>query len=201
MKQDVVPGRYTTLWFEATEPGTLPDPLRRVLRHRPLDDARRGGRARRPTTTSAGSQAGRAAERRRPAYAEPPAGEPSRPSRRLVSEGERVAAEHGCLRCHTLDGTPHLGPTWAGLYGSRVPLDDGGQVVADEAYLTESMMDPLGEGPSRLPAGDAVLPRRAAARRGRGDRRVHQVAARRAHGRRRAARRSGTGPVARRVAR
>ncbi|HEX6837008.1 MAG TPA: c-type cytochrome, partial [Polyangia bacterium] len=61
----------------------------------------------------------------------------------LVRVGEEVAAQEGCLRCHTLDGTPHIGPTFAGLYGAHVPLEGGGSVVADEAYLTESMMDPL----------------------------------------------------------
>ena len=61
----------------------------------------------------------------------------------MAREGERASAEHGCLRCHTLDGSPHLGPTWAGLYLSRVPLEGGGEVVADEAYLTESIMDPM----------------------------------------------------------
>jgi len=61
---------------------------------------------------------------------------------RLAQVGERVAAEQGGLRCHTLDGTPHIGPTWAGLYGAVIPLEGGGQVTADEAYLTESMMDP-----------------------------------------------------------
>jgi cytochrome c oxidase subunit II len=61
----------------------------------------------------------------------------------LARQGVRVAAEHGCLRCHTLDGTPHLGPTWAGAYLGDVPLEDGRTVVADVAYLTESMMDPM----------------------------------------------------------
>jgi cytochrome c oxidase subunit 2 len=61
----------------------------------------------------------------------------------LVRAGERLAAERGCLRCHTLDGTPHIGPTWAGLFGSQVPLADGSNVLADEPYLTESMMDPM----------------------------------------------------------
>ena len=39
----------------------------------------------------------------------------------LAALGQRVAAEAGCLRCHTVDGTPHIGPTWAGLYGGRGP--------------------------------------------------------------------------------
>ena len=60
----------------------------------------------------------------------------------LAATGEKLAAEKGCLRCHTVDGTPHLGPTWRGLYGKTVQLVGGATTVADEAYITESMMDP-----------------------------------------------------------
>ncbi len=35
-----------------------------------------------------------------------------------------------------------IGPDWEGLYGSTVTLDDGSTLVADEAYLLESIVDP-----------------------------------------------------------
>ncbi len=60
----------------------------------------------------------------------------------MVVEGEHAAAKYGCLRCHTLDGSIHIGPTWVGLYGSKRLFTDGTTRIADEAYLTESMMDP-----------------------------------------------------------
>src|SRR5206468_12489738 len=63
----------------------------------------------------------------------------------LAAAGQRIAAARGCLRCHTVDGTPHIGPTWYGLYGSQVPLADGTSVRADDEYLTESMMDPTAQ--------------------------------------------------------
>ena len=44
VKQDVVPGRYTTVWFEATKVGHLPSLLHRVLRLPPLADDRLGDR-------------------------------------------------------------------------------------------------------------------------------------------------------------
>jgi cytochrome c oxidase subunit 2 len=73
----------------------------------------------------------------------------------LAGSGEQVAARYGCLRCHTVDGSPHIGPTWAGLYGSLIPLRDGKTAIADVAYLTESMMDPQ----SKMHAGyDPVMP-------------------------------------------
>ena len=66
-----------------------------------------------------------------------------------------MASTEGCLRCHSVDGSAHLGPTWAGLYESRVRLQTGEEVVADVGYLTESMMDPQ----AKLHAGyPSVMP-------------------------------------------
>jgi cytochrome c oxidase subunit 2 len=60
----------------------------------------------------------------------------------LIERGRQVAAEKGCLRCHTLDGTRHLGPTFLGMFGSIETLEDGRRVLVDEAYVTESIVDP-----------------------------------------------------------
>ena len=155
LKQDVVPGRYTTLWFEVPKPGTHQvlcaeycgtnhSTMRaEVIALDGADFARWLSQNREHTETP-------------PPYREEPAVSlqlgPSEPMS-LVRLGEEVAAQQGCLRCHTLDGTPHIGPTWAGLYMARVPLKGGGEVVADEAYLTESMMDPL----ARVHAGYATV--------------------------------------------
>lgn len=144
VKQDVLPGRYTTLWFEAIRPGTYQilcteycgmghSTMRgQVVALEPDDFERWMGGA-----NLAPAVAG-------PVYIPPDTGETSAPREllSLVRQGERVAAEQGCLRCHTTDGTPHIGPTWAGLYGATVPLEGGREVVVDEAYITESMMDP-----------------------------------------------------------
>jgi cytochrome c oxidase subunit II len=147
VKQDVVPGRYTTLWFEAVAAGNYP-----VLCSQYCGTAHSTMRAEVVALSPAdferwlhGEQAPEGGRVAGPVYVEPDLGltdvSPAEPVS-LAREGVRVAANQGCLRCHTLDGTPHLGPTWAGLYGARVPLDDGTEVVADVAYLTESMMDP-----------------------------------------------------------
>ena len=61
------------------------------------------------------------------------------------TSGERgriIAMEKGCVNCHSSDGSKSVGPTWKGLAGSRVDLADGTSVVADDAYLRESMLDP-----------------------------------------------------------
>ena len=60
----------------------------------------------------------------------------------LVEKGQKMASEQGCLSCHSTDGSQSVGPTWLGLYGSQVPLEDGSTVVADEDYLRKSILDP-----------------------------------------------------------
>lgn len=69
-----------------------------------------------------------------------------------------VAQVNGCAACHTSDGSVSLGPTWMGLYGSEVTLRGGLIVIADEAYLRESIVDPtarvvLGIWPVGMPEG------------------------------------------------
>jgi cytochrome c oxidase subunit II len=56
--------------------------------------------------------------------------------------GKALVAQNGCAACHSLDGSKLTGPTWRGLFGSKVTLSDGTSVTADEAYLTESITDP-----------------------------------------------------------
>ena len=78
----------------------------------------------------------------------------------LAEMGKRVAVEQGCLRCHSVNdavyGTEqHIGPTWVDLYQRPTKLDNGTEIIADEAYLTESMMDPN----AKIVAGyTAVMP-------------------------------------------
>jgi len=52
---------------------------------------------------------------------------------------------NGCLKCHSIDGSPHIGPTWVDLYLRRETLESGETVIADEGYLTDSMIDPRGK--------------------------------------------------------
>jgi len=73
----------------------------------------------------------------------------------LAEQGRRLAGEYGCFKCHTVDGTRHIGPTWLDLYRKNEKLQDGRTIVADEAYLTESMMDPA----AKIVAGyQSVMP-------------------------------------------
>jgi mono/diheme cytochrome c family protein len=56
--------------------------------------------------------------------------------------GRSVFRSNGCSSCHGANGQGGVGPSFEGLYGSEVELDDGSIVVADDAYLRESITDP-----------------------------------------------------------
>ncbi len=57
------------------------------------------------------------------------------------AEGLSVARDAGCQGCHTESDTS-VGPTWVDLWGSRVELEDGTTITADELYIRESIVDP-----------------------------------------------------------
>jgi cytochrome c oxidase subunit 2 len=59
-----------------------------------------------------------------------------------AERGELWYTLYGCNACHSLDGSAGAGPTWAGLYGSVRTMTDGTTVVADDAYIRESIVLP-----------------------------------------------------------
>lgn len=59
-----------------------------------------------------------------------------------LERGAELSELQGCLSCHSLDGTALVGPTWLGLFGSVRELEDGSSVVADEEYLRRAILDP-----------------------------------------------------------
>jgi cytochrome c oxidase subunit 2 len=60
-----------------------------------------------------------------------------------AARGEALAAETGCLACHAIDGTSGTGPSWKGLAEASRPLETGESVIADDAYLFNSIVDPV----------------------------------------------------------
>ena len=60
----------------------------------------------------------------------------------LEQQGRDVVESLHCATCHTTNGSRALGPTWKGLAGSSVTLNDGSVVAADAAYLHRSILDP-----------------------------------------------------------
>ena len=59
-----------------------------------------------------------------------------------AAAGRILAESAGCVACHSSDGSEVVGPSWLGVYGAERTLDDGTSVLADDAYLTESILDP-----------------------------------------------------------
>lgn len=59
-----------------------------------------------------------------------------------AAAGSKLFESLGCSGCHSLTGATLVGPTFKGLYGSKVQLSTGQTVTADDAYLLESIQDP-----------------------------------------------------------
>lgn len=73
-------------------------------------------------------------------------------------QAQLLAESRGCVACHSLDGRPGVGPSWAGIWGARRRFADGSSAVVDTAYLREAMLEPAArvvEGYDKvmLPAG------------------------------------------------
>jgi cytochrome c oxidase subunit II len=64
------------------------------------------------------------------------------PGSDLARQGQLLAQARGCVACHSVDGSAGVGPTWRGLYGKTETLADAKTVLADDAYLKESIVDP-----------------------------------------------------------
>jgi cytochrome c oxidase subunit 2 len=163
IKQDAVPGTYKSIWFDPERPGTYPvycaeycglDHSRMwasvvVLSQR---DYARWLEGEMPESVArAGAQ---------PGLHGGVIGESGLTS--MAVQGRTAASRYGCFSCHTVDGQRHIGPTWQGLYQATQHLTGGRTIVADEAYLTRSMMEPLAdvvEGYSPvMPTYQGVLP-------------------------------------------
>jgi cytochrome c oxidase subunit 2 len=120
IKQDVLPGRYTTEWFKATKPGRY---------H--LFCAEYCG-------TMHSGMGGDIVVMEPQEYAQWMAGGPSAP---LQETGKQLFASLGCSTCHRLD-VQGRGPNLQGIYNKPVLLEDGRTVIADENYTRESILNP-----------------------------------------------------------
>jgi cytochrome c oxidase subunit 2 len=56
--------------------------------------------------------------------------------------GQALVAANGCTACHSINGSPGIGPTWFNLFGRQETLTDGSVITADEAYIHESIQAP-----------------------------------------------------------
>src|SRR3954471_2045352 len=117
IKQDVLPGRYTTVWFHPIKTGRYhlfcaeycgtmhSGMIGEVVVMEPAEYA---------TWLSSGSNEGS-----------------------MATDGQKLFAQLGCATCHRSD-TQGRGPNLANAYGKPVMLDNGTTVVADDNYIRES---------------------------------------------------------------
>jgi cytochrome c2 len=60
----------------------------------------------------------------------------------LAMQGQQLSTELGCVACHTVDGSPGVGPTWVGMWGRNERLTRDRMALVDEAYFRQSLTDP-----------------------------------------------------------
>jgi cytochrome c oxidase subunit 2 len=121
IKQDLVPGRYTQLWFTAENPGTYPV---RCAEFCGADHSQMGATL---IVLSRDDYAAWLANAR-----------DGGTRATLAEQGRQIYAASGCSACH---GTPRA-PSLAGLAGSQVRLADGCTVTADDQYLRDAILLP-----------------------------------------------------------
>ncbi len=121
VKREVIPGRYSTVWFQATTPGVYhifctqycgtlhAGMIGQVTALSPEDYDRW-------TQTSTSGMS-------------------------LAQNGERLYASMGCNACHS-GAAAARGPNLAGVYGSKLQLANGSAVTVNEAYLRDSILNP-----------------------------------------------------------
>ena len=119
VKADVIPGRYNTLWFQATKPGRY---------H--LFCAEYCG-------TKHSGMIGSVVVLEQADYQVWLSGGPAADS--PVAAGEKLFQSLACNTCHMPGGR---GPVLANLFGHQVELQGGSKVLADEAYIRESIVQP-----------------------------------------------------------
>ncbi len=131
IKQDVLPGSYSTEWFTATKPGEY---------HLFCQEY---------CGTLHSEMTGKVVVMLPHDYEAWLAG--TVPDVSMVQAGAKLFSTYGCAQCHG-----QLAPTLAGLYGRPVQLDNGKTVVADENYIRESILNPpaklVANYPARMPS-------------------------------------------------
>jgi cytochrome c oxidase subunit 2 len=121
VKREVIPGRYSTVWFNATTPGVY------HLFCTQYCGTQHAGMIGQITVLTPDDYKKWLAE--------------STSGMSLAQNGERLFASMGCNSCHSGNAAAR-GPNLAGVYGSRLTLTDGSQVLVNDAYLRDAILNP-----------------------------------------------------------
>jgi cytochrome c oxidase subunit 2 len=134
VKMDVVPGKYSTVWFEPTKAG----------RYHLFCTEYCG--------TSHSGMIGWVDVMEAPEYQAWLSGGAAGGS--LAESGAKLFEQLACNTCHKSDNTGR-GPALEGVYGKPVQLAGGQKIDADESYLRESITNPK----AKVVAGyEAIMP-------------------------------------------
>lgn len=76
----------------------------------------------------------------------------------LVEGGRKLVVEKTCTTCHSLNGQPGVGPTFVKLFGRKEKLTDGTEVLVDDAYIKESILNPAAKIVARHTPSMPVIP-------------------------------------------
>jgi cytochrome c oxidase subunit II len=140
VKQDVLPRRFTYAWFEATKPGTYR-----------LTCAEYCGTSHAQMACLETDDKGHCVRRavvvvhKDLAEYKKYLDDKLNDSQNLppVELGKMLYEKKGCNQCHTVDGSPRVGPSWKQPdWGKMITMDDGQQVKMDENYVKESILVP-----------------------------------------------------------
>jgi len=121
VKREVIPGRYTTVWFEATTPGTYHIFCTQYC------GTQHSGMIGEVTVLSPDDYQRWIQQ--------------STSGMSLAQNGERLFASMGCNACHSGNAAAR-GPNLAGVYGSKLTLTNGSQVLVNDAYLRDAILSP-----------------------------------------------------------
>ncbi|MCX7632454.1 MAG: cytochrome c oxidase subunit II [Turneriella sp.] len=149
VKQDVVPGLTSRLWFEPTKTGEYT-----ITCNEYCGDKHSGMLGKIKVVEQAEFDAWKAAQLAalQKELDQEAAGGPVDESA-LIAKGKELYTAKGCMACHSLDGSPRAAPTFKGLYGKEEVLTTG-KIRVDEAYLTESILKPA----AKVVKGYAAMP-------------------------------------------
>jgi cytochrome c oxidase subunit 2 len=121
VKREVIPGRYSTVWFNATEPGTY-----HIFCTQYCGTKHSGMIGEVTVLTPEDYQKWT---------------EESTSGMSLAQNGERLFASMGCNACHNSTAGAR-GPNLAGVYGTKLTLTNGSQVLVNDAYLRDAILNP-----------------------------------------------------------
>ena len=123
VKQDVVPGRYTALWFEADKLGEF-----QVFCTEYCGTGHSAMLGKIKVVSQADFENWLASE--------------GAAGGSLADQGKALFGAKACIGCHSLDGSRLVGPSFKGAFGRTEQLEGGGTAVVNEDYIRESILNP-----------------------------------------------------------